>query len=131
MDFLKGIGGKIVAGVVALVVIGSAISWWRMDAAGRDAILSVAGRTGAWILIVLLAPWALFWVVTWVARFQRNSAGAALVAALTLLEMVVLGLLFDWNLGGSTLGWAYVAVGALLAAVYNLFTCDWIAERME
>ncbi len=131
MEFLKGIGGKIITGIVALLVIGGGISWWRMEEAQRQAILGTAGRIGAWVLIVLLAPWALFWLIAWVARFQRNSAGAALVAGLTGIELLVLGFLFDWNLGGGAIGWGYLAVGTLFAAVYNLFTCDWIAERLE
>ena len=131
MDFLKGVGGKVVTGLIALVVVGGAIWWWSMDPDRRDAVLGSVGRVSAWMGIVLLLPWALFWAIRWVARLESNAAGALLVIGLTAIELVGLAWLFEWRLFDGGVGWVYLTLGVLIAGVYNLFTCDWIAERLE
>lgn len=130
MDFLKGIGGKIVGGVVALAVIASAISWWQMDPASRHAILSGAGKIAAWFGVVLLVPWASFFLIGRVAKRESNSAGAALVLGYTAVEAGVLAWLFDWSIAGAT-AWVFYAAAVLVAGVYNLLSCDWIAEKVS
>lgn len=129
MDLLKSVTGKVVAGAVALAVVAGGISWWRMDESTRQALLSGTGRIVSWLGIVLLLPWATFFLTTWVARRERNSAGAALVAGYTIVEAVLLGWLFGWEVPGAT-AWTFFVVGVLLAGVYNLLVCDWIAERL-
>jgi hypothetical protein len=129
MEFLKTVGGKIVGGVVALVVIVAGISWWRMDPAARQHLMGNAGRIAGWFGIVLFLPWATFFVIGRVGRMESNLAGGALVVVYTALEMVLLAWLFNWSVGGAT-GWTFMGFGCLLAAVYNLFTCDWIAEKV-
>ncbi|HEY7117317.1 MAG TPA: hypothetical protein VH475_12060 [Tepidisphaeraceae bacterium] len=129
MDFLKTVTGKVISGIAGLVIVIAGISWWRMDPDTKHMLLSGTGRIVSWFGIVILVPWATFFVISWVARMDRNSAGAALVFAYTLLEMVFLAWLFGWRLPGPT-AWSFFAVGALVAGVYNLLVCDWIAEKV-
>ena len=129
MEFLKTVGGKIVGGLVALAVVACAISWWQMEPATRHAILSGAGKIGAWFGVVLLVPWASFFLIGRVARMERNSAGAALVLGMTAVEAAVLAWLFDWSIAGAT-AWVFYAAAVLVAGVYNLLACDWIAEKL-
>ena len=129
MDLLKTVTGKVVAGAVALAVVAAGISWWRMDDATRQMLLSGTGKIVSWLFVVLLAPWASFFVTAWVAKRESNAAGAALVATYTILEAVMLVWLFNWNIPGPT-AWTFLAAGTLFAGVYNLLTCDWIAEKM-
>ena len=129
MDLLKTVTGKVVAGAVTLAVIAAGISWWRMDDTTRDMLLSGTGKIVSWLLIVLLVPWATFFVTAWVAKRENNVAGGVLVAAYTIAEVLLLGWLFEWQLPGAT-AWAFLVVGALFAGVYNLLSCDWIAERL-
>ena len=129
MDFLKTVAGKIISGAVAIAVIAVAISWWRMDPATRQMLLSGTGRIVSWLGIVLIAPWATFFVIGKVAKLESNAAGAMLVGAYTLIETLVLAWLFEWRVPGPT-AWTFLIVGALFAAVYNLLACDWIAERV-
>jgi hypothetical protein len=129
MDLLKTVTGKVVAGAVALAVIAGGISWWRMDEATRQMLLSGSGKIVSWLLVVLFAPWATFFLTTWVAKRESNAAGAALVAAYTIFEALLLALLFHWNVPGAT-AWTFLVVGALFAAVYNLLVCDWLAEKL-
>lgn len=129
MDFLKGIGGKIVGGVVFLGVVVTAIAFYQAGPEGREAFFDASGKILGWLLIVALAPWALFWMVTKVARMDSNGAGAALVGGLTGLELLGLWWMFDFEVGGAV-SVAFFAVGGLLAAAYNLLACDWIADRL-
>ena len=128
MDFLKGVAGKVVTGLVALAVIATAISWWQMDDSTRATLLRGAGRVFAWLGIVLVAPWASFFLIGKVARLDSNAAGAALVGAMTAVEAAVLAWLFDWSVSGAAT-WVFFAAATLFAGVYNLFACDWIAEK--
>ena len=129
MDFLKTVTGKVVSGLVALGVIAAAISWWRMDQATRDMLLSGTGKIVSWFGIVLIVPWATFFVIGRVGKFDNNLAGAALVGGYTLVEAILLAWLFHWHVPGPT-AWTFFILGGLFAAVYNLFTCDWIAEKV-
>ena len=128
MDFLKGITGKIITGLVALGVIAGGVSWWQMDPQTRQALLDGTGKILAWLGIVLFVPWASFFVIGKVARLESNLAGAILVGAYTIVELIALAWLFQWTIPGAT-AWTFFAVAGLFAAVYNLFTCDWIAEK--
>jgi len=128
MDFLKGVAGKVVTGLVALAVIATAISWWQMDESTRATLLTGAGRIFAWLGVVLVVPWASFFVIGKVARLESNAAGATLVVAYTAAEAAVLAWLFEWSVRGAA-PWVFFAAATLFAGVYNLFACDWIAEK--
>lgn len=130
MELLKSIGGKIATGAVALAVIAGGISWYRMDEPTRHTLLSGTGRIVSWLGVVLLLPWASFFVIGRVGRLESNLAGAVLVAVYTAVEAALLGWLFGWSLPGPT---AVVFFGAavLMAGAYNLLSCDWIAEKLE
>ena len=129
MDLLKTVTGKVVGGAVALAAVAGGITWYRTDDATRQMLLSGTGKIVSWMLIVLLAPWATFFVTTWVAKRDSNAAGAGLVASYTIVEAALLAWLFNWNIPGAT-AWTFLIVGALFAAVYNLLVCDWLAEKL-
>ena len=128
MDFLKGVAGKVVTGLVALAVIATTISWFQMDEATRATLLRGAGRIFGWLGIVLVVPWVSFCVIGRVARLDSNAAGAALVLAYTAVEAAVLAWLFDWSVSGAA-PWVFFITATLFAGAYNLFACDWIAEK--
>jgi hypothetical protein len=121
--------GKVISGIAGLVIVLAGISWWRMDPGTKQALLSGTGKIVSWFGIMLLLPWATFFVIGWVARTEKNAAGAALVLAYTVLEALLLAWLFEWRLPGAT-AWSFFAVGTLVAGVYNLLVCDWIAEKL-
>jgi FtsH-binding integral membrane protein len=128
MEFFKTIGGKIATGLVALAVVAGTISWFQTPEATRDEILAGTGKIVSWFLVMLVVPWVTFFLIGWVARLERNAAGAVLVAVYTAAEAAVLAWLFDWSIQGAT-AWVFFAAAVLIAGVYNLFTCDWIAEK--
>jgi len=128
MDFLKTTAGKVVTAGLTLAVVASGISWWSMDQATRQMLITGTGRIVAWLGVVLLLPWASFLFIGWVGRRDSNLAGALLVSGYTLAELLLLLRLFDWSLPGAA-GKTFAGVGLLVAGVYNLFVCDWIAEK--
>lgn len=129
MDFLKTVGGKIVSGLVALGVIAAGVSWFQMDPTTRHTIASDTGRILAWFGVILLLPWVTFFLIGAVARRDSNLAGALLVCGYTLVEAVVLAWLFGWSVRGA-MEWVFFGAAVLLAGAYNLFTCDWLAEKL-
>ena len=129
MDLLKTVTGKVVAGVVTLGVVAAGISWWQMDPSTRQTLATGAGRIVSWLLVVLLVPWATFFLTTWIAKRQSNAAGAALIAVYTIIEAVLLAWLFRFHVPGAT-AWTFLGAATLFAGVYNLLVCDWIAERL-
>jgi FtsH-binding integral membrane protein len=130
VDFLKTVGGKIAAGLVALAVIAGGISWYETDPATRHAIVTDVFRLISWTGIVLVVPWVTFFIIARVAKFESNTAGAMLIFAYSAVEAVLLAWLFSWSIKGPTAIGLYAAA-VLVAAAYNLLTCDWIAERFE
>jgi hypothetical protein len=128
MEFLKTVGGKVVGGLVALGVVILAVSWFMLSKDERSSILANIGYSLLWLIVMLALPWATFFVITWVNRMGTNLAGYILVFAYTAGEFVLFWKLFSPQ---STAGWVFAAAASLVAAVYNLFTCDWIAERLE
>src|SRR5438105_2358648 len=129
MDFLKSVTGKIVSGLVALAVIATAISWWSADPSTRQMLLSGSGKIIGWFGIVLFLPWLTFFLIGMVARRESNLAGAVLVMSYTIPELILLAWLFGFKVPGVT-AWVFLILGGLVAGVYNLFTCDWIAEKV-
>ncbi len=129
MELLKSVGGKIVVGIVTLAVVAGAISWWQMAPVAREAVLTGLGRFAAWLGVVLALPWGSFFVIGRVAKRESNAAGAILVVGYTLIDFALLAWLFHASLSSPT-AWTFAAAAGLLAGVYNLFACDWIAERV-
>lgn len=127
--FFKTIVGKIVGGLVALAVIAAGISWWQMDESTRQMLLTGAGRIAAWFGIMLALPWATFAIIGYVARRESNLAGGILIAFYAMAETVLLAWLFHWQISGSA-GWTFLFLSLLVAGVYNLLVCDWIAEKV-
>lgn len=128
MEFLKTVGGKIVSGLVAVAVIAAAIFFYRMDPVDRSALLGGTGKSLGWFALVAVAPWATLFLSTWVAKFERNWAGAALVFAYTAAEATMLAWLFNWGVSGAT-AWIFFAAAVMVALLYNVLICDFIADR--
>lgn len=129
MDFLKTITGRIVTGLVALGVVAAAISWWQMDESTRQMLIAGTGRILAWLGVVLALPWASFAIIGWVASMDSNAAGGLLVGVYSLGEFILLAWLFNWHIE-SPAAWTFLSLGGLVAAVYNLLVCDWLAEKV-
>lgn len=137
MNFLTTITGKIVGGLVSAAVVGMGITWWFMEPAKREQILTGTGHffgnvvtVIGWLLVVGVLPWVTFYFIGWVGSLGHNIAGAILVLGYTAIESVLLAWLFNWSIHGAT-AIVFFSGATLLAGAYNLFACDWIAEKVE
>jgi hypothetical protein len=128
VELLKTITSKVVGGAVLLAVAAGGISWWRMDEASHRMLLSGTAKITAWLGVVALLPWVTFFFTTAVTRAESNMAGGLVVAGYTVAETALVAWLFGWRIAGPA-GWTFLLAGMLLAGVYNLLVCDWIAER--
>ena len=124
---IKWIVQCVSAGLTLLAVIAAAVAYYDLPIDQRDVLWHGVGRVIVWLGLVLVLPWATFFLTTAVARRESNAAGVALVAGYTLVDTGVLLLLVGPPAGTFLLcAWIF---GVLLALTYNLLTCDWVAER--
>ena len=127
MPFIKNLTQWIIGGATVLAVVAAGVAYFDLPAADRAALWHHVGRVLVWIGLVLVLPWASFFISTAAARRESNAAGAVLIAGYTIVDAVLLWLLVGVP-QGSFLILASV-FGLLVALTYNLLTCDWIAER--
>jgi len=130
VEFLKSVVGKLVTGAVVLAVFAAGLAWYRMDESGRTALAGGAGRIVGWVVLVTAIPWAIFFLISRVAKYESNVISGLFIVLLTLLEAAGLAWMFQFTIHGPA-AWTFFAVGIVLAGVYNLLTCDWIAERFD
>ena len=114
MDFLKGVAGKVVTGLVALAVAATAISWWQMDDSTRATLLRGTGRILGWLAIVMVIPFVSFSLIGRIARMDSNAAGGTLVLAISAVEAILLAWLFDWSIRGAG-PWVFFVAATLIA----------------
>ena len=130
MEFLKTIGGKIVTGLVALAVIAGADLVVR-NGPGHAASDCCRDWPYSWLAWSgdraavgdVLPHWAR-------GADGKQLAGALLVFGYTLIEAVLLAWLFSWSFTARPRYRSSVPA-VLIAGAYNLFACDWIAEKVE
>ncbi len=124
---LGRLGEKILSWIAlgALIFLGIAI--YQMPAETRAAIWSGIWRTLLWLGIAAAVPWSARLFIRRVLEAGTNWSGAALIAALTVAD-VIAGwvLLTDWPASG----WGWLALfGALgLAGTYNYLVAEYLAE---
>ena len=116
-------------GVTVLAVVAAAVAYYDLSPAERSAMWHLIGRALVWLGIVVILPWATFFVTTAVAKIESNAAGAGLVGGYTLVDLAVLLLLVGTPVG--TFSICLTILGALVALTYNLLVCDWIADRLS
>ncbi|HEX8322943.1 MAG TPA: hypothetical protein VF595_03425 [Tepidisphaeraceae bacterium] len=124
---IKSIVQWIIGGATVLAVVAAGVAYFDLPAEQRSAMWQGVGRVMLWAGIVLVLPWATYFVTTAAARRESNAAGVALVAAYTAVDALLLYLLVGRPAG--TFAVLAVCFGLLVSLAYNLLTCDWIAER--
>jgi hypothetical protein len=128
MDFLKSIGGKLATGLVVLAVFACGVAWFQASPESRSAVVGATMKIVGWTIAVLMMPWVGVLVVSRIEKFKSNAVSAGFILALTAVEATLLLWLFDFAPGGAT-AWTLALAGVLTAGVYNLFACDWIADK--
>ncbi|HEY3244279.1 MAG TPA: hypothetical protein VGM03_13110 [Phycisphaerae bacterium] len=125
----KYVGGKV---LTAVLVVGSAAAliWFWRHPEQLSSLWEVVKRALAWLGFVLVLPWALFFVTTWVVRRESNLAAGLMLAGYLLLDIFV-ALTLAGNHKHYALTWVVLLIGFLFSAVYNFVVCEYQADRVE
>jgi|GEM_PF-972459 len=120
--------GEKVLGWVALVIL-LLVGWsiYQMPAETKKAILSGLWNMILWVVIAAALPWGAKLFMSRLMEIGENWVGLALVAGLTVVDLVA-GLIFIGGLPSGGWTW-FAAIGALaVAGTYNYLVAEYLAE---
>lgn len=124
------IGGKVVTAILVVAVGGAGIWFWKHPEDLRT-IWQTVKYAVAWIGIVLMLPWATFFVTPWVVSKDSNAAAMAMLLGYLVTDVMVAVWMMGTLRGHGTLTWMVLLLGFLAAAVYNFKACEYQADRAE
>ena len=123
------VGGKVLTAI--LIVAGAAsVIWFWKHPEQLETIWSVLKGVLVWLGLVLVLPWASFFVTGWVVKKDSNVAAALLLVGLTAVDVLFAFYLAGWSVAGA-LTWMVLLLGFLTAGVYNFLVCEFQAARFE
>ena len=124
------VGGKVITAVLVVSGAGAVIWFWKHPE-HLETIWATIKYVLIWLGFVLVLPWTLFFVTTWVVGKDSNAAAALMLLGYSVADAIVAFCLMGGIGGHGTLTWMVVFLGLLSAAVYNLKVCEHQAERLE
>ena len=122
------IGGKVITAILVISWAGAVIWFWRHPE-HLETIWQTIKYVLTWMGIVLVLPWATFFVTPWVVSKDSNAAAAFMLFGYTLADAVVAFCLLGGVQGHGGFTWMLLLLGFLAAAVYNLKVCEQQASR--
>ena len=126
----KYVGGKVVTAILVVSSVGAGIWFWNHPEDLRTIWLTIK-YVLVWMGIVVLLPWATFFVATWVVAKESNAAAAVMLLGYALVDIVVAFLLIGGVSGHNFLTWMVLVLGFLSAGVYNFKVCEYQAGRLD
>ena len=124
------VGTKVITAILVVGGAGAVIWFWRHPE-DLATIGMVIKYILAWLGLVLVLPWATFFVTQWVVARESNMAAALMLAGYVLIDAIAALVLMGGMRGHNMLTWMVVLFGLLAAGVYNLKVCEYHAERLE
>jgi len=124
------IGGKVVTAILVVSGAGAVIWFWKHPE-HLENIWQIVKYAIVWIGIVLILPWATFFVTTWVVSKESNTAAALMLLGYLLADLVLAFALIGRISGLGALTWMVLLLGFLSAGVYNYKVCEYHASRLE
>lgn len=125
----KYVGGKVITAILVFAVAAGGY-WCYTHPEQLQTLGTVMKYVLVWLGLVIVLPWASFFVTGWAVKQDSNLAGGLLLAGLTLVDALFALYLADWSIHGA-LTWMVVLLGLLSAGVYNFLVCDFVAGRFE
>lgn len=125
----KYVGGKVLAALLGVGAVLSIIWFWNHPEQ-LQAIWAVLKGVLVWLGLVIVLPWAAFFVTGWVVKRESNLAAGVLLGALTAIDALFAFYLAGWQVEGA-LTWMVLLLGFLSAGAYNFLVCDFQAARFE
>ena len=120
----KFVGGKLVTAILVVGVAGGVIWFWKHPEDLRS-IWDTAKSAMAWLGLVLVLPWALFFTIPLTRKFDNNLAPAVMLLSYLAIDAVAALWLAEWSIQGS-LNWIVVIFGLLAAGIYNFLVAQTI-----
>ena len=124
------VGGKVITAI--LIVSGAgAIMWFWKHPEQLETIWQTLKYAMVWLGLVIVLPWAGFFITSWVVSKDSNAAAALMLLGYLLADVIVALCLLGGISGYGTLTWIVLLLGFLCAAVYNFKVCEYQAGRLE
>lgn len=124
------IGAKVVTTVLVVSGAGAVIWFWRHPEQ-LETIWETLKYALVWIGIVLILPWAMFFVTAWGVSKESNAVAALILLGYVVLDVIVAFALIGRMSGLGALTWLVLLLGFLSAGVYNYKVCEYQASRLE
>lgn len=124
------VGGKVITAILVVSGAGAVIYFWN-NPEKLETIWITLKYALVWIGIVLVLPWATFFVTPWVVAKESNAAAALMLLGYVLVDAIAAFALMGGARGHSFLTWCVLLLGFLSAAVYNFKACEYQASRLE
>ncbi len=124
------LGSKVVTAILIVSGAGALIWFWRHPEDLRTIWLTIK-YVLVWLGVVLVLPWATFFVTPWVLSKESNLTAALMLFGYVFVDVVVAVFLMGGVRGHNTLTWMVVLLGFLSAGVYNFKVCEFQADRLE
>jgi len=96
----KYVGGRVLTAILVIASAGCVIWFWRHPEQLQE-IWRVAKLALAWIGFVLVLPWALFFLLAWVRKFENNVAPAIMLIGYLAVDVVAALYLAGWHVSGA------------------------------
>lgn len=125
---LARLGEKTLGWILLAVIVLLAGGVVMMDPQTRSAILAGIWHTLVWIVITAALPWSGRLFMTRILAVGSNWAGLAVMAAFTLINLIV-GLVLLGGLPGGGWGWLAALAALAVAGTYNYLVSEYLAEQ--
>lgn len=125
----KYVGAKAITALLAVSSVLSIIWFWKHPEQ-LQTIWAVMKGVLVWLGLVIVLPWAGFFVTGWIVKRESNLAAGLLLAGLTVIDALFAFYLANWSVEGA-LTWMVLLLGFLTAGAYNFLVCDFQAARFE
>ncbi len=124
------VGSKVVTAIL-VVSGGGAMIWFWNHPEDLQAIWQTIKYVLVWMGIVLVLPWATFFLTTWALAKDSNVAIAIMLLGYAMIDVIVAFCLIGRVGGLGFMTWMVLLLGFLSSAVYNFKVCEYHANRLE
>ena len=124
------LGARVVTMILFFAGVASTIWFWQHPE-DLKTIWQTIKYVLVWLGVVLMLPWATFFVTSWVVPKDSNAVAALMLFGYLLIDAGLAFFLMGSLRGHNTLTWMVLLLGFLSAGVYNFKVCEFQADRLD
>ena len=124
------LGARVVTMILFFSGVASTIWFWKHPEDLKTIWMTIKYAL-VWLGVVLMLPWATFFVTSWVVAKDSNAVAALMLVGYLLVDAGLAFFLMGSLTGHNTLTWMVLLLGFLSAGVYNFKVCEFQAERLD